>query len=337
MLNRLTEIGSEFWLESVPEPLIIERDGVYCLSGRTAIDLILQEIMRNKDIKSVAMPSWCCDSMLAPFIDRGVDVKFYEYDLLDVPFFTDVLYLTNYFGYENTLPVEVVTRIKERGSIILYDRTHSFLMGDAEYRDLADYSFASIRKWMGVISGAEVEGVGGSNLEECPYAQIREKAMRDKYRFLNGDNSVQKDEFLSLYKAFASQLATDYRNYSMDDLSYSLYKQTDLQAMLEKRRENSAYIHKNLKGLQFLFEFTDGAVPLFVPVLFNTKAQRDEVRHKLIEQYRIYCPVHWQLPSLIPSYSKVNDIVSRELSLLCDQRYSLMEIQHEIETIMQLI
>ena len=44
------EIGSEFWIESIPETLLTERDGVYCLSGRTAIDLILQDLLKKRSI-----------------------------------------------------------------------------------------------------------------------------------------------------------------------------------------------------------------------------------------------------------------------------------------------
>ena len=339
MLSSINEIGSEFWIEKAPKILLTERDGVYCLSGRTAIDLILQDILRKKEVKSVAMPAWCCDSMIAPFLVRGIDVRFYDYDHTDYYLTTDstdIFYLTNYFGYENTLNMDVVRKIKESGSIILYDRTHSFLMDDEAYHGLSDYSFASIRKWMGVIGGAVVEGIDKPELKDCPYISVKDKAMRDKFLYLMGDNSVKKDDFLAAFGEFGHQLAEDYCNYAMDDLSYTLYKQENLQRMKQLRRENAAYIHENLKGVQFMYEFTDKSVPLFVPVLFESKEQRDTVRKKLIEQ-QIYCPVHWPQPKQIPADYKVTGIVSRELSLICDQRYGINEIKREIETIMQLI
>lgn len=85
-----------------------------------------------------------------------------------------------------------------------------------------------------------------------------------------------------------------------------------------------------------MYELTKDAVPLFVPVLFESKDQRDYVRRKLIDN-QIYCPVHWPIPAQIPSEYKVNDIVDRELSLICDQRYGLPQIKREIETINELI
>lgn len=335
-VRKRVEIGSEFWIDSAPYELITERDGVYCLSGRTAIDLILQDILRKIKANNVAIPAWCCDSMITPFLGHGIDVRFYDYGHTDISDYTDVFYLTNYFGYENTLNMDVVRNIKKSGSIILYDRTHSFLMEDEEYRELSDYSFASIRKWMGVIGGAVVDGIDKPELKDCPYISVKKNAMLDKYRYLRGDNGAKKDDFLDAFGEFGHRLASDYCNYEMDTISYTLYKQEDLTKIKQQRRENAAYIHENLKGVQFMYEFTDKSVPLFVPVLFETKEQRDNLRKKLIEQ-QIYCPIHWPQPKQIPTEFKVNDIVSREMSLICDQRYGLSQIKHEIETINELI
>lgn len=333
----INEIGSEFWIERDPDELYKARDGVYCLSGRTAIDLILQDILRNRSVKSVAMPAWCCDSMLAPFLAHGIDVRFYDYGCTGITDNTDIFYLTNYFGYENSLPVETVRMIKKKESIILYDRTHSFLMDDAAYHELADYSFASIRKWMGVIGGAVVGGIiERPVLKDCPFSPIKEVAMKDKYRYLMGDATVKKDEYLASFGEFGHRLVADYQNYGMDNLSYTLYKQTDLQAMKQRRKENASYIHENLKGVQLMYEFTDKSVPLFVPILFENKEKKDYVRRKLIEK-QIYCPVHWPQPEQIPAEFKVNDIIDRELSLVCDQRYGLKEIEKEIKTLIDLI
>lgn len=334
MPSKYSEIGSEFWIESIPERLLTERDGVYALSGRTAIDLILQEVLRQRPVKNVAMPAWCCDSMVAPFLTHGIEVVFYEGS--DLPH-ADIIYLTNYFGYENTQSLEVVKGIKNGECIVLYDRTHSFLMDDMPYKGLADYSFASIRKWMGVVGGAMIEGLKEApRLKKCSFVSDKESAMHDKYCYMKGDDTIVKDAFLEVFWAFSHSLSADYCDYEMDDLSYTLFKQTNLAAVKKQRRENASYIHENLKGLQFVYEFTDESVPLFVPVLFESQEKRDYVRKKLIEQ-QIYCPIHWPQPERIPASFYVNEIVNRELSLICDQRYGLEEMKLEIDTINQLI
>ena len=339
----MREIGSEFWMEREPAVLSHDRDGIYVLSGRTAIDLIIQDILKTRKIRNVYMPAWCCDSMLAPFVARGIDIKFYDISLAEsadtaeilcdfCDFRENIFYVTNYFGYENTLPIETVKKFKEKGAIILYDSTHSFLMEDDPYLALADYSFASIRKWMGVIGGAVVNGVKDCQLKPYPHLECKEQAMRMKKAFIEGDKSVDKQAFLSLYGEFGHHLAEDYQNYEMDNLSYAIYKTEDLSDMRRKRRENAKYLHENLKGVKFIGEFTENAVPLFVPIFFETTEQRNAVRKKLIEA-QIYCPIHWPKPTLIPADYEANKIYETELSLICDQRYNIEDMKRIVTVI----
>ena len=57
---------------------------------------------------------------------------------VDIEKKTDIFYVSNYFGYDNTIDIEVVHQFKQNGAVIIYDRTHSFLM-DETY-PWADYS-----------------------------------------------------------------------------------------------------------------------------------------------------------------------------------------------------
>lgn len=332
MSRKRIEIGSEFWLEEpVPQP-VADRDGVYIISGRTAIDVILQDVMRTRKVRSVLMPAWCCDSMIAPFAHRNIRVDFYDICHTDFTDNTDIFYVTNYFGYENTISIDIVKQFKEKGAVILYDRTHSFIMDDDPYLALADYSFASIRKWMGVIGGAMVVGVKEMALKPCPYLEPKETAMRMKQAYMAGDDTVDKQDFLKLYGVFGHHLAEDYSNYAMDDLSYAIYKASDIEAMRTQRRANAQYLYKHLKGVRFMYDLTDKAVPLFVPVLFESKEQRDTVRRKLTEA-KIYCPVHWPKPAQILADFEVNRIYDTELSLICDQRYDKSDMKRIIDSI----
>lgn len=341
MLNRISEIGSEFWIKEYPKTPLIERDGVYVLSGRTAIDLVVQNIQKYKAIEHVYMPAWCCDSMLAPFVKRNFKIEFYDIAFdsrieykIDASSHTDIFYLTNYFGYESMVPMDLIHKLKENGCIILYDRTHSFLMDDIKYRQIADYSFASIRKWMGIVSGAIVDGIDELILKDFPYVIDKAEAMYNKYRYMCGDDSISKDEFRGAFEKFGHYLAADYSDYKMDSLSYTLYKQEKLQYIIQRRKENAAYIHENLKVVSFVYSFTKNAVPLFVPVIFKTKEQRNFIRQKLIEN-QIYCPIHWPKPYLIPENYIANELYQRGLSLICDQRYGLEQMKRQIKIIQQ--
>lgn len=332
----MRELGSEFWISDEQLVPVSEREGLFVLSGRTAIDLILQDILKHQSVKNVYMPAYCCDSMLAPFLRMNVKVDFYDmffdgnlkYEI-DADKDADILYVSNYFGYENTLPEDVIRHFKAKGSIILYDRTHSYLMEDEQVA--FDYAFVSLRKWMGVATGAAIEGLDAVDLSACPYAEVKIQAMKAKYRYLNGDLSVEKAAFLEAFARFGKLLESDYRNYGMDNLSYALLKSQDLERVRSQRRANAAYLHENLR-FDFLGELSGKSCPLFVPVICASYAEREKFRKALVGA-QIFCPVHWPKNSLITPEMKVNQLFERELSLLCDQRYGLEEMSFIVKKI----
>ena len=345
-MKNLGEIGSEFWIEQSP----IELDDIeygYVLSGRTAIDIILKDIEKKQHIGSVYMPAYCCGSMLAPFVAHGYNVELYDiaftnsiqYDI-DRSKQVDILYVTNYFGYNNTLQLDILKWYKDRGAIIIYDRTHSLFREEKQILEIADYTFASIRKWMGVVTGAVVlkrTGFMDMDLKSCLYWKDKANAMYDKYRYLNGDKEVEKQQFLDRFGVFGHHLEEDYVNYAMDSYSYQKWLKCNKEMIKQNRNKNAAFIHSALDGIkafQFLSNFDTKAVPLFVPIIFNSEEHRNMIRKKLIES-QIYCPIHWPKNKMVQKSMKVNDIFSREISLICDQRYSPHELMRMVDVIIK--
>lgn len=351
------EIGSEFWLEPMPE----EENCMYMLSGRTALDLILQDILvEGRRVGAVYMPAWCCDSMLQPFIERGIEIKLYDIDWesngsLRFTFNEtitkniseqtgkseddDILYVTNYFGYDTTLPEETIRLFKQRGTTIIFDRTHSLMRDDHGIYNWADYDFGSIRKWMGVITGAYVKKRSGefylSKLRTCPYIKDKLEAMRLKADYMVGKKHVDKKLFLDKYAQFGHNLAKDYRNYEMDIQSRIIWQFADKHAIKKTRMSNSVLLHTclvEIPQVKPMFTLKEGDLPLFVPILLNSKEERDALR-KHLTAHSIYCPIHWPKPSIIGASFKANDIFDRELSLLNDQRYGLDNMQYIIDVI----
>ena len=80
----MSEIGSEFYLydtskkyiKQLPNWLEVGDDQILLLSGRTAIDYVLEDIPRG--IKNVYMPSYCCESMLQPFLEKNIYIYYYD-------------------------------------------------------------------------------------------------------------------------------------------------------------------------------------------------------------------------------------------------------------------
>lgn len=352
------EIGSEFSISGLSESTFESnlnynwiskgyKDYILLFSGRTALDYILNDIENNKSIKSAYLPSYCCDSLLAAFIERDIKLYFYEVTLnkgnsffeckIEKNIECDILITTNYFGFYTYINTDTILYYKERNTIIISDDTHSFLSKDIMF-DYVDYSFASIRKWFNVVSGGVAykknDFFQGKETLKNDYYPIKYKAMQLKQNFIDGDISIDKSEFMSLYKEFNDRLNLDYRFYNMDDISIRILTNQNIKDIIKKRIDNSCYIIDNLrysKIIKFVNkEITENYVPLFVPIIINSK-YRNELKVFLIN-HSIYCPIHWPKPNIIDSKLSP-DLYNGEISIICDQRYSIDEMKYITDTI----
>lgn len=357
------EVGSEFGIEWPPSrisetdacvPGILNpsgKDEVLLLSGRTAIDCICRDMQLSGIAGCVYMPAYCCSSMIAPFIRNGFSIKFYDvgfdggkltYNLADDREI-DILYLNNYFGFRTFIDIEWVRRKQKEGTVIIYDKTHSLFLRNDPYMEVADYIFCSLRKWFAVASGAVLykssDYLIDFDLRECGYVQAKFSAQVLKARYLSGEESVSKEMFYPAFADFSHHLEEDYAGYRMDEKSIVLLKSANLTEIISRRRENARMLYAELRDvgwLKFLFSGIDNDVtPLFVPVIVKTQELRDELKKRLISR-QIYCPVHWPKNSMIAPQMEVNKIFDREISLICDQRYTPDQLDGMVQTIKNL-
>ena len=347
-----SEIGSYFWLDNeavgnkedgVIKWLPTVSDGCFAFSGRGAIEIALRDALKQKHINKVFVPSYCCISMLQAFIDYGLKLVFYDvtyksghfsYQLPDADRESIVL-IMSYFGLEAYSVHKIIESIHEKGAVIIEDITHSLLRKDSS-SFYSDYVVASIRKWFAIPTGGWVGKRNGLLLEK-PYLNgnkaVEEKvaAMHEKYDFLMGKTKT-KDHFLEAHAKFENDLIHVDRMLKIDDLSLRLINALDIEKIISKRRNNAKILVNNLKDLSETIatpqiNFSEDVL-LFLPI-FIEAGERDSLRSYLIER-GIYCPVHW--PEVMGANNNVRE---RELSLICDQRYTeedmmtISEIIHE--------
>ena len=345
------EIGSEFWLEEKSDEIYnknfwnVGKDRKFLLSGRTAISYILEEISLNKKVHKVYFPNYCCSSMIEPFIKRNIEMNFYSVEFENEIKYKinenepcDIFFAMNYFGYSDSNMDYYIKKFKQKGCIIIEDSTHSLLNSRIFSKD-SDYIIASLRKWFPVISG----GIAINNNQQFKYkiddeftneelVELRKEAMIMKRKYINGEK-VDKSKFLELYKISSKQLNEDYENTIIDNMSKEILMSLDMQKIKEKRKNNAKTIYEELdkKEINFLFEsFKEEDCPLFIPIILKDKQCRDKLKDYLIAQ-DIYCPVHWPIPENLKN--KKSNIYDKELSLICDQRYSEEDIKNYVQTI----
>lgn len=319
------EIGSEFW----DVPIIAERNlwfpenTKWFLSGRIA----LTAIIRENNFKTAALPSWCCDSMIQPFLDAGIHVRFYSvlWSNQNIETFdADVLLLLDYFGFSGYSFVP-----KGFKGTVIRDLTHSLF--SIQYQD-ADYYFGSLRKWCGIWTGGFAWSVDNRAIadtigENEAFVSMRKQAMQEKADYI--ENRTSSKQFLSLFQQAEEQLDSMQYIYSANSRDVKLSKKMDIGLIKTRRRNNALVLTNALRDICVFPELHPEDCPLFVPICVHN---RDQIRKKLIQD-RIYCPVHWPLTKLHQINSEEEAIYTEEISLICDQRYTEEDMYRIVKSV----
>lgn len=337
----MREIGSEFWLmedTSIDQPRV--ENLIYLLSGRTALDFIIKDIQKERIFSTVYLPSYCCESMIEPFVRNGVRVNFYKVGNKHIEYNfdnnTEAVLLMDYFGFEDKNLESIAKKEKEAGKIVIYDATHK-INGHPIVEQYSDYIFCSYRKWYYCNYAMVKKNTNKFNIKKPSkinekYCTLRNQAARLKNEYINGDRE-DKSLYLRMYNNAENMLEHDYRGYAGTAIG------VDLKTIANRRRENANYLLSQLREIQGINLWKDrldaNDIPLFIPI-FLEKKRRDNLRQYLINN-NIYCPIHWPISHLHEIHGEMKRIYDEELSLICDQRYSLEDMEKEIMNIKRFI
>ncbi len=317
-----SNIGGEFW----DVPISQEENSIFSgqsmqwfLSGRSALQSIIREL---KGCRSVAIPSWCCDSMVVPFMNAGLSVKFYR----DLDLSQDILVVMDYFGYSG----KRLDLSAYRG-IVIRDVTHSIF--SSAYDD-ADYYFGSLRKWCGVWTGGFAWTRDGhflcnENSDDHGFSRLREEGMKIKSRYMN-DLSISDERFLEVFNVSEAVLET-VGIAAATERDVSLAKRLDVEGMKRRRRFNAGILMEAFTDWLVFPKMSERDCPLFVPILVP-HGRRDGLRRYLMAN-KIYCPVHWPLSRYHNNGETDSQLYKDELSLVCDQRYGAEDMARVVDTI----
>lgn len=332
----MREIGSEFWSAPTTDKKsrFLPEHTQWYLSGRSALQAIIQEL---KHYHTVAMPSWCCDSMIKPFVDAGMKIVFYPVywdDGLkqDIRLDCDILFLMDYFGYGGSQPD--LTRYH---GVIIRDVTHTAL---SSIRTDADYYFGSLRKWCGVWTGGFAWAENGCALSagktaDKEYIILREKAMRLKEAYISAASCIDghftaDKNFLDIFHK-AEEHLDDIGIASAAERDVKVAEKLDIKYIQQCRRNNAALLMEAFPQLLVFRKTEQADCPLFVPILVPN-GSRDKLRKYLIQK-EIYCPIHWPISIYHRLNAQTEKIYAEELSLICDQRYSEDDMIRMIDAI----
>ncbi|MEZ3487743.1 MAG: hypothetical protein K1W22_14475 [Lachnospiraceae bacterium] len=338
----INEIGSEFWKED--KKYINDNERLF-LSGRTALDAIIKDAKKEHIIKSVLLPSYCCHTMIEPFMRNNIKVRFYDVYIdengdicadIPIPRKQEMFYKMNYFGAVNIKQVNIQVGLG-LWDVSVEDTTHSCFCD--RYKSEADYEFASYRKWFALEGFCIAKKNKGFFLDELKlivhtkYCKIRKEAFHNKYTYMNGGKDDKK-KYLNQFDLAEKLLEEDYVGYCPDLNSIvEFFNEKDRFDKIKYiRRKNASILVQELKEIEMIqpviSKINENICPLCFPIILPKK-MRDGLKKYLIEQ-DIYVPIHWPISKVHSGITnRGREIYDRELSLICDHRYDTDDMKRE--------
>jgi len=245
-----------------------------------------------------------------------------------------------YFGFNTNAALHSTIReLKQAGVLIVEDITHT-LFSAYTRSSCNDYFLASLRKWFGIPSGGVLASTHPFNVEKKSiheaFVSTRATALQRKAEYLARPTQALKAEFAELFGKAETLLNTDVSVYSIDAMSYDIISHIDVNLLTHKRRENYTFLFdrlKECKGLAFLGPSLDEQTcPFFFPILVREDRNRLQV---MLAKKGIYCPSHWPAPINLPEKELLlsQSLFDGELSIPCDQRYGLREMEYIVNEI----
>ncbi len=344
----MREFGSEFPITATPDFFFKKLVGQFkshrfLETGRQGLRLIARELYSSNSL--AILPAYCCKTMVNPFIEEKWNVAYYPIlsnldgdadvinSLVEKAPDNSVLLLMNYFGFSNVNGI--IAKLNNREKVkIIYDITHCVFDIDNEYIEGVDYYVCSIRKWVGLNSGALV--CANSDFKndiilnvESEFVNIRKKAMEDNLRYQTTGDIDEKRTFKAALKEAALRIDSIPRE--MDRASVIMLEGLNCNYLLWKRRFNLNHLYNIIRGnkkITFLPGMEEimnsGHCFFMLPILLE---ERDYYQKQLSDR-GLYAQILWPLMDEARQSSSIAATMeSKMLAIPIDQRFSYNDIE----------
>lgn len=281
----------------------------------------LRYIVRKRDIRKLLVPFYTCDAVIDALQAEYVEILPYHITEDFLPVLTDyqddyLLYI-NYFG----ICTNNIQKLHESHPKLIIDNSQAFYSLPFANLD----TFYSSRKFFGVPDG------GCVYCAECsddPDLEIGTSF--DKFdHLLRRIDQTAIDSYPSFKRAEEAISLEPIKK--MSNLTRALLRSINYEDAREKRLENFAYLHDNLKGLNKL-SIKPG--PEDVPMVYPFLTTNNLLRNNLINN-SIYVAMYWpDHKNRIPRSSVESYLVSNLVPLPIDQRYGREEMDAILNVVM---
>jgi hypothetical protein len=315
-------IGGFFELE-IPRPTNpFRKDAIALATGRSC----LQAILKYQQPARCFVPHYTCNATLAPFLELGIELVFYELDSSLCPQKTprlndgELFLLTNYWGLQRALAASLSRRYRDR---LVVDDTHDFF-SSGHYPE--SWSFTSARKYFGIPDGAFLQ----------PPIHVRpaDVVPEDTETF----QAISLQHLMNRKRGLQSQAFHEYQDYEkslptslcrMSNYSRLMLSLIDMKSAKRKRQQNFAMLAESLnESNRITLSPAADSSPFVYPYL-----PQEPIAKRLFHEERIFVPTLW--PDVIQrdslTCSVALDYAHNLIPLPVDHRYGAAEMNRMID------
>ena len=312
-----------------------DRKTVFVRDGRQAIYSVLQHNQRLLKNSNCYLPAYICKSMIQPFSDIKMKVRFYGHTaplkpVIDYGLKNSLFLINDLFGVHGLSEKEIL-ELDRNGNFIILDISHSvFDPSRIKFSAKHLYTIASLRKVFPICDGGIVYSSDPSFNPELSNPAGWEpilEAMILKRNYPNNkkvQNSHRiKTHYRRLYEDYSKKKDLPLnKTEKIPEVSITTLKNLNFLEIRKRRQTNLEHIYSYLAKKNQLFHLRSIRSPFVAPVLFKDNKRRNDCRNQLIAR-NLFPPLHWDIPRDVPqAFAYEHNISGRLLSIPIDQRYN---------------
>lgn len=287
------------------------------------------DLIKQKQIKKIWIPKFICNSMIEPLKLLRIDILYY--DLTDTFFPSlpkslkndEYLLYVNYFGICTSVQIKLLN-LYPRDKLI-FDHSQAFFLAPLDC--LA--TIYSPRKFLAVAEGGLLE----TALDINPEYHLREaNEMLDQYQHGLIRCLTHASNAYPQFKKSESKF-NDCLPKEISPITQNILQSFNYVEIKKKRLENFRYLHEQLGDFnQLKISLDQIDSPLTYPLMMHKNAVDYLISKK------IYIPTYW-LDSLdrVELDSFESKLISNTTHLICDQRYSIMDMKNQVDKLKEFI
>jgi len=310
----------------------------YLDTGRSAIKVSLENIVKKSSIKKAWLPYFICETVIKPFVELGFEIEYYGMgENLDSPrglpknLNNCVFFFVHYFGKSNIPIMKYIEKCVDDSVVIIEDCVQTCLSKKTGTK--GDYLIHSLRKFLPVPDGAILE----SNTEiDLSFSKPNEEFISNKLisKLLKGFNIDNDEEYLFYYKKGEEIIDGKIIPRQMSSFSKYIFSNLNLNYIHKKRTRNWLVLNEflnnsslNAKSLVSVYQNDNN---INIPITYPVKIQNEQ-RTKILQylrEKRVFCGIHWKLPKTNNKMLLEDYKLSKEIfSIPIDQRLSRDDIK----------